>query len=412
MRKIVATSLLIIFQLSCFAQINKNIGNYPKPDCSLEDKFFDNSEKIVLYPDNLKDKKISERSENVYYESELAPKDYNKHIEIHFPISDYDNWSKLNVPIKKTDKGFKFKNRIFNGEDDAFMFLSPNRYIISGNSQNIIDKVSFYTKPAYSVSIIENGDFKLFAGKDFVIDLAEIKKENYYTKSNKRFSAKIAHTFSNNEIDSIFFQLNSFLKDFSKASHVNLPSDPIKFYVHSNPNVARLFSNHDWDNCKEFEKDFAFGTVKFDIIHTVGLDFKFIAHEAIHNVWNGKYNVQNFLLNEGVAVYYSLIKDYMKKYTEVHSKQENQFYTMLQSKMDYNFSELIVNKEKFWEKPKVSYAFAGLFTEFLINNYGLEKFKTIYKNYKNPKSFKTVYKITLDTLINDFKSHVKRHNAP
>jgi hypothetical protein len=119
MRKIVATSLLIIFQLSCIAQINKNIANYPKPDCSLKDKFFDNSEKIVLYPDNLKDKKISERSENVYYESELAPKDYNKPIEIHFPISDYDNWSKLNVPIKKTDKGFKFKNRIFNGEDHS-----------------------------------------------------------------------------------------------------------------------------------------------------------------------------------------------------------------------------------------------------------------------------------------------------
>ena len=355
---------------------------------------------------------MSERSENIYYESELSPKDYKKPIKIHFPISDYSNWSKLNVPIKKTNKGFRFKNRDFNGENDAFMFLSPNRYIISGNSQKIIDKVSFYTKPVYSVSIIENGDFKLFAGTNFIIDLEKIKKENYYTKTNKNFSANISNKFSNSEIDSIFFQLNSFLKDFSKASQIDLPGKPIKFYIHSNPNVARLLSNHGWDDCKEFEKDFVFGTVKFDIIHTVGLDFVFIAHETVHNIWNDKYNVQNFLLNEGVAVYYSLIIDYMEKYIEVQSTQENQFYTMLQSKMDYNFSELIANKEKFWEKPKLSYAFAGLFTKFLINNYGLKKFKVIYKNYRNPKSFKNVYKITLDKLINDFKSHIKRHNAP
>ena len=403
--------ILLLLPLSGFSQIDNLINEYQKPDCSdtILKAFFNNPNRIVLYPNDRVISKTMNHS-NVKFENQLTEEDYKKPIEIYFPIREYQNWEKLDIPISKTKNGFKYKNLQFDSEDDAFMILTPTRYVISGNSQEIIDEVSNYTIPEYPITIIQNGNFAIFAGDNFEIALKEIEQENYSLKLSSFFEAKVSNTIINS--DSTLKVLDSFVAEFCDSACLDFPEQRIKCFVHTNPNVARLFSNHGWSDCNEYDSAYIFGTVKFGIVHTVGLDFSFISHETIHSIWNTHYGNSNFLLNEGVAVYYSLFQNYSKDYIENLDKIREQFYNTVKSNMEYDFLKLVTNKDDFWINPGLSYPFAGLFSKYLINNYGLNAFKIIYSNYKNADSFKTVYKKTLSQLIKEFKESIVSINAP
>lgn len=402
--------IVLLISINCHGQIDKTIRNFPKPDCTgkISKAFFSDKDRIILYP-NGKEITNSEDSLHAKFERELTAEDYNKPIEIKFPITEYENWNKLDVPIIKTISGFRYKKLTFKSENDAFMILSPTRYIISGNSQAIVDKVSSYTTPQYPVTIIKNGDFTMFARDNFEINLDEIKKENYHLKSSKFFNVEVSNAIINT--DSILNILDSFVTEFCDSAHLDFPKKRIKCFIHSNPNVARLFSNHGWSDCFDFDDNYVFGTVKFDIIHTVGVDFSFVSHEAVHAIWNNINKSPNFLLNEGTAVYFSLFQNYSQDFVNNSKNIKQQFYNTVKSNLDYDFQKLITNKDNFWINPSLSYSFAGIFCKYLIRKYGLRTFKTIYVNYENADSFEKIYKKNLFQLIDEFKESIKENNA-
>ncbi|MBN2613347.1 MAG: hypothetical protein JXB00_17470 [Bacteroidales bacterium] len=135
--------------------------------------------------------------------------------------------------------------------------------------------------------------------------------------------------------------------------------------------------------CREGGK--TWGLQKFGECHS--LDFGAIEHESLHFVFNYSVgeNTGHFLA-EGVVMYFQ--------------KQSN--YELAYSFPADTLKKLILEQIDFFS-TKNSYPVSGVFVNFLIEKWGLEKFKTlyIYKNISN--GFKTIYNKTIDEIIIDFK---------
>jgi hypothetical protein len=189
-----------------------------------------------------------------------------------------------------------------------------------------------------------------------------------------------------------------------------MPVQPIKCYIHANPNVSRLFSNHGWSDCSDYDNNYVFGTVKFDIIHTVRLNMIFLTHETVHRIWNSNYTAKNFFLNEGVAMYYSVLKILNVNYINQKTIRQ-QLLGFVKANPFYDISRLIVDENFFWDNPNVSYAYAGYFCDFLITQYGLDSFKKIYTLCEGIDSFEHIYGKSLGTIITEFKKWIENSSV-
>ena len=67
-------------------------------------------------------------------------------------------------------------------------------------------------------------------------------------------------------------------------------------------------------------------------------------------------------------------------------------------------SLILSDYESFLEiEDKISYPIMGAFTAFLINTYGIEKYKSVYEEYEDfPQRFREIYKKELCALEDEF----------
>lgn len=70
-------------------------------------------------------------------ESDLKPEDNKKHILVYGSFKDFTKKELLNIPVKKTLDGFKFKNKTFCEPTDAFYYINAraNKLYVCKNSK-------------------------------------------------------------------------------------------------------------------------------------------------------------------------------------------------------------------------------------------------------------------------------------
>ena len=76
---------------------------------------------------------------------------------------------------------------------------------------------------------------------------------------------------------------------------------------------------------------------------------------------------------------------------------------------DYDLKSLILIQNNFFKAPHennrtIAYPISGLFSMYLIEKYGLEKYKSLFKAEEGEHGFTEVYGVELDGILADFYS--------
>jgi hypothetical protein len=183
---------------------------------------------------------------------------------------------------------------------------------------------------------------------------------------------------------------------------LDLPDFKIQCMVHSGPNAARLFSNwFPYLGCDILKDSVTFGAAHNGVIHVIGEGKGLIGHESFHAIWDKLVGIRNTFFAEGTQMYYEFIQDSSKITTALE---------VMKKYKDYDLKSLIIGNN-FFNAPHennkiIAYPISGLFSMYLIEQYGLEKYKLLFKAEKGENGFTEVYELKLGTILADFYSWI------
>ena len=336
-------------------------------------------------------------------ESELTAKDYEKHILVLGPFNKFKSKELLSIPIKQSEDGFSFKNRLFNQPNDAFVYINDDatRLYKAGNSYNSLDPLRRNVLGAYHLYIVRDNEFILNGfcssetGVDSINNLEELRKKYFISKSFKYFDLNFPRSTKN---DSIFKQADEVMSDFIDKLAVELDENTqnltiMKVYIYAKREDLQGFlaipmSMHMW------------GLNVNNVIHSESYDIETIKHEATHNFIKQKIgdNHNNFF-NEGFRQYTEYLFDKNKYRLD---KDTTLVYLDL---LTVSLTE--GNWQEFFGHPQ-PYPISGVFVKYVIDKSGLKNFKEMYSKNMIAEEIKKLYGLTMMQLITEFKDYIKQ----
>jgi hypothetical protein len=331
--------------------------------------------------------------------------DFNVGLTIYGLINDFNNWNRFNLPIDQISNGFLFNGIEYSTNSDGIYFISNDRLVYSGNSLEEIWKLQSTVAALYKYMIFKNGLMdKLCINDSTIIDVAKISEYNYNKSSTKYYNLFVDKKLGEINIS------DSIILDICDKTQLPLPEFKINAFLHNDPNATRLFSNFYFAaGCETLEPTMKFGNVQIDGIHTTGNDINFVKHETFHYVWEKLVGERpNEFFNEGIQKYYEFLND-----TAVLSYSKN----IQQKYADYDLTNLVTvgNMEVFWnDTPRennwtIAYELSGLFVKYLIDNWGLNKFKQFFVSKNIEESFIKYYELTSKEIILNYNQWVKNN---
>jgi hypothetical protein len=138
------------------------------------------------------------------------------------------------------------------------------------------------------------------------------------------------------------------------------------------------------------------------LIHVIGEDAGLISHESFHAVWDKLVGIRNVFFTEGAQMYYEFTQDSSKVATALEVMKKHR---------DYDLKSLILIGSNFFNARDennrvIAYPMSGLVSMYLIEKYGLERYKLLFKAEKGERGFVDVYGVELDTILADFYSWI------
>lgn len=124
-------------------------------------------------------------------------------------------------------------------------------------------------------------------------------------------------------------------------------------------------------------------------------------HEDVHIIsYNTLTRPKQSFIREGLAMFFD----------RVWWGYPNQAWVkeMIECGVFLKVSNLMNNEEFFKYSEVITYPYAGAFTEFLINIFGIEKYKKLYLNTSEnaEASFSSIFGSTLENIENEFTDYV------
>jgi hypothetical protein len=391
-----------------------DVKSIPRPDCGafykIANYYYNEADKIFVIPDRMEDSSGFERIKKAFSrsyknfvfkkESELSDADFQKLLVLHAPIHYYKDWSKFDLPILREDKGFSFRGQKYTDQNDGIFYMSSKIIAKTGNSITPVWNLfnSYCTLYKY-VIINDNRYVKYGMLNGHEINLEKIKKSNYRSVISKYFKfdiSKSSEGISSDEYDAIVEQI-------CETMGLPLPGFKIQCMMHSGPNEARLFSN--WFallGCDILKDSVTFGAAHNGVIHVIGKGKGLISHESFHAIWDKLVGIRNTFFTEGVQMYYEFIRD---------SSKISAALEVMKKYKDYDLKPLITTGNNFFNAPNennrsIAYPISGLFSMYLVEQYGLEKYKLLFKAEKGESGFTQVYELKLDTILANFHSWI------
>lgn len=168
----IAIALLFVAgNLNVYSQQVNQISAYR--DCTPTIKFFNTDTILVVIPDtyilnqevqnNLEGYTCFQKKENkpayaYKHESELTRSDMKRHILLYGSYTDFKRKEFMHAPVKKAAGGFKFHDRIFDQEGDAFFYIntSGTRMYVCKNSARAKVNILSAGLGAYPMHIFRN----------------------------------------------------------------------------------------------------------------------------------------------------------------------------------------------------------------------------------------------------------------
>jgi hypothetical protein len=338
----------------------------------------------------------------VKYEDELDSVDLTKHLMFFGPIKSYKDLQKFCPKVLTfTDTGFRLGDNEFNDSLDAINIFSSDstRYFQLGNSLSAVKSFwSTYTNMSQyfimqSYSITHHGflDGDVFnPAKHYDTKKLRDKQLKHYATAHYDFYYNKSIFSEKDNVDSLFNNENRKFDNVIEFFQLQKPERKIscylykdleeKYYLSATPGYGNPFPLA-WEN------------------HSVG--FGPAEHETIHILFDNLVGRLSSFYAEGIVGYYYSTKDSLewKRNKMIVSKEPG--FTIkeyLNDESKFNFSEL-------------DYAASANFVKFLVDTYGLEKFKSFFASGEAEKGFSEVYGKTIDEISAGWEAYFQNNKV-
>jgi len=388
----------------------------PVYDCeNMRLKSFFDKEHIIIIPDdttgigrlvNFQIKAFSGDNSVLKSESEVTEQDYLKPILVTGPIKRLKKWDKLNLPFSVESGGFTVMEHVCTKESEGFTFLSdtePMRIVISGNSDeayqstmnNISSGFDFIVHDADVVTIFGNFPDKIF-------NMDDVKKDHYSVFETKYYIHHLSLNLDSVLKSKLKTELENFdnhVEAFVKKMELSLPLQKIESYIHADQTEISYLCGFFHAPCGGGKIS---GFYKGGIIHAHRGKGS-IKHETNHLLFNQINNSAPTFLGEGIQTWY---ENY-----ESPQKRESGIETALEF-INEDITDVILTGRGFHQGKKY-YRISGIFTDYLIETYGLNKFKELYgHNYTNAENaYIETYGKPLHEILAGYKSWLALQNT-
>ncbi|NOU45587.1 MAG: hypothetical protein HOO86_00840 [Bacteroidales bacterium] len=422
MRSIALTLfLLLTIQANCQ---NNNYFQIPGYDCEItSDKKFRSSKEILFVFPNDKDsltykewtkswingfKRFGSECE-IKYESELNEQDFEKPMLVLGSIYSFRRWNSFETPIKQITKGFRFGDLKFHQFDDAIFYISDTttkamRIVITGNSIGSLRPIVNNMRTGYSYLIFEDRIITHFGectdnnyDKSKHVYLPDLKSKYYQLVQTKYYDFYIAKRLVN-QISEYKPKLDSFdlfVDKYIEIMKLHKPTYRIPCFIHLDQEEISYISTHFSHLCGGNTA----GVVNGKEIHSKGFGGA-IEHETSHLLFNIEYNENTpTFFSEGIRQYYDFVTD---------SSQLSAGYNTSIEFIDEDIKPVIFGYEPFFQGNKYYYI-SGFFVKYLIDNWGIDKFKQFYKAENIALGFEQTYEIELDSALINYNGWLKRN---
>lgn len=335
---------------------------------------------------------------SVKYEDELDLNDLKKHLNFFGPVKSYKFLDKfLPAAVKITENGFQLGPYEYDDSLDAISIISSNgdRRFQLGNSLEGVKSLwtTYQDISQYIVmqdyAITRHGFLNAdnYDGeKDYdVIILRKQELKNYETKYYSFYYDPAIFSKGQN-IDSLFKYENAKLNNVIKILHFHYPERKIRCYLYKDLEQKYYLSATPGSG-NPFPKAYQ--------NHSVG--FGPAEHESIHILMG---NVST-LFSEGIVGYY---------YSTVDSLEWRKNMSIISRHPGFSFSDFLKKSDHF-DFSQLSYAAAAHFAKYLIDTYGIEKYKSAAQYENINESFMQVYDKSFDEIVTGWENYYKHNNV-
>jgi hypothetical protein len=314
--------------------------------------------------------------------------------------------SKYGLPLIHRDSQLIVGDIILDGKSDAIVIINPEGKCLAafGGSIDALNNIASRWLGFYDYYILKENKIKYFGNlkdgkisQDSMVNVEFIRQKNYSNIiSNNFIVAHFSCQYKNiTNVSEKMDSLNRVFTSFCDTYKVPMPKQKLKYFIHSDPYEINIVSGSPKPGSTA-------GFVIDSNINTVGLDYGLLTHEGVHFIFNSSVSSPNGFFNESIPSSFSYF---------LNPNQIKSDCRLIESFLSYDFESLITAKVDFWKGPNnngllLSYPISGLFVKYLIDFYGINKFREFLKYANVYEGFAIVFNRDISNIISDWKKWI------
>ena len=335
-------------------------------------------------------------------ESQLQKSDLDDNLWIMGPVADYSNWDKFGIPVEKLSNGFKIGDFSFQDSLYGFSYVSPLgaspiRLVFSGNTLEAYTQIDNMPSYGFEFVVMRNAVPELIGNGSQITDLNAVKHTHYTPVESKYYVFMISKNLNQEELEKInddeIEKYDKHVEAFVQKMELSLPEKKIKTYIHATQEEIKYMSGWFGTLCDDSNMN---GFVTGDEIQSLKFGGA-IEHEANHHLFGQQvHTMATTFLSEGIQKWYEYAISAEAKEKGIQKAQEFS---------DEDLTDIICGRSNFFQGDKY-YLISGIFTDYLIDTYGLNKFKELY-TYETRNlltGFEKTYGKPLSDMLGEYKS--------
>ena len=379
--------------------------NLPQFDCEL--KVARGIKEItIIVPDDstvvwVNAKNVSSGKLEVKTESQLQKSDLEGNLWIMGPVADYSNWDRFGIPVEKLSNGFKIDDFSFQDPLHGFSYLSPPgtspvRVVFSGNTLKAYTQINNMPSLGFEYVVLNDAVPELIGNGSHIAELIAIKKSLYTPIESKYHVIMVSENLTREELEKIndveIQKIDNHVEAFVEKMELRLPEKKLKTYIHATQDEIKYISGFFNALCGGTVNGFATG----DEIHSWKWKEEYIEHEVNHHLFAQVHGMAPTFILEGIQKWY--------EYAVSAEKKEKGFQRAREF-ADEDLTNVILGRANFFQGDKY-YLISGIFTDYLMDTYGLNKFKELYKYETRDllSGFEKTYNKSLSDILGEYKS--------
>lgn len=413
-------ALLVLALLLSLFKSNAQVQTFVPMDESMQQllDFYHTDTIIVVVPNGYevkeKDKKLIESftfwRDNLVYiylqESILEAVDQKKHLQYFGPACMFETAILTDTPFKAEKNGFSYRGREFKSPDDSFYYMnsSASRIYTCRNGEDYpLAYTEYLAGGVYQLYIFSGNSITLSGfdkNDDSVSDINDMEalRSAYFCQKviSQFFDLYFACEHTDIYVDSLASQLDRFVADLCHFLEVETMGIPrITTYIYASREDLQSFLAA---NSSQTIYGKSFGNIN----HIMHFDLAIFKHEAGHSIINSKVgeNPHPFI-NEGFRQY----TDYLFN----REAYENDL-KILRENVHLLTPELILSTHDTFFTSMTNYSISGVFMKYLVDNIGLDEFKTAYAQNNLIETIEDRMG-SLERVIDDFKLQLRTTNC-